>query len=564
MKIKCVEIKNYRSIDNLRIEFEGYYTAICGKNNSGKSNIIRAILILLEKLRYNDRINYNTDYPVWKFTKSSKDNITIDLTMDLFATTDSGLIRFINYFGADKSKKDETAIKDIELRIKLIESSNRKDSYYEIYIDGQGISDAYRAKEILRRIQTSQLVVFHNSTQVERRYRGSAHGYVEKLSNTSKENIELKFRSIHRQISKVVDKHKNELQKLLGILEDKYQIELSFSSLDFNIDRIPYEISLGEKNYELPLEVWGSGTKNRTLILTNIFNTQNQIDSDEETTKITPVIFIEEPEAFLHPLAQAEFGRVLQDLAKELKIQIITTTHSPYLLSHYDPQSNLLVKRKIVRNKLRETFIESVNQSNWKEPFELALGMVGPEFDSLKKAFFSTESNLLLVEGDIDKEYFELLRKNELGDKKLKYEGDIFPYDGFGFLTNTVLLNFIKNRFKNVIITLDLDTSKNVISNLDKTGFVKDKNYFLIGIDKPGKRNIEGLLPQIIIDDVNKKNTELVQALFSDDKDEVKSAKSRLKQLYLNEFKKKAEYTEEYFGEFVKVTKKINNSLKAT
>ena len=32
-------------------------------------------------------------------------------------------------------------------------------------------------------------------------------------------------------------------------------------------ERIPYEISLGEKNFELPLEDWGSGTKNRTLIL---------------------------------------------------------------------------------------------------------------------------------------------------------------------------------------------------------------------------------------------------------------------------------------------------------
>jgi hypothetical protein len=36
---------------------------------------------------------------------------------------------------------------------------------------------------------------------------------------------------------------------------------------------------------------------------------------------------IEEPECFLHPSAQAEFGRILRDLAEEFQVQVIITTH---------------------------------------------------------------------------------------------------------------------------------------------------------------------------------------------------------------------------------------------
>ena len=42
-----------------------------------------------------------------------------------------------------------------------------------------------------------------------------------------------------------------------------------------------------------------------------------------DENRITPIIIIEEPESFLHPSAQAEFGRIIRGLARELEIQII-------------------------------------------------------------------------------------------------------------------------------------------------------------------------------------------------------------------------------------------------
>lgn len=557
MKIKDIHLKNFRSFENCLIEFEDYYTAICGKNNSGKSNIIRAILNVLERPSFNrNRINYHSDFPIWK-AKSTKESITITIRVQLDKSSDIGLIKFLKVFLQETT--DDTNnfdINDTLLNIKIIIKPTG--STTEIKVDEKTVSDKYKVGEILRRIHFAQVIVFHNSTQPNTSYRKTHHGQVDNLNPKTKELIESKVTQINKELSKAVQKHKSELQELIGRLQEKYQVGLTFSGFDMDYERIPYEISLGEKNFELPLEDWGSGTKNRTLILSSIFNAKNLIDQDEESNKITPIVIIEEPESFLHPSAQSEFGRILQDLSKELEIQVIATTHSPYLLSHHNPKSNILVKRNLYRNKTRESIIEDVKGDNWREPFELALGMVGPEFESLKDAFFSKENNIILVEGSIDVEYFNLLRDKKHGQNALKFDGELYPYGGFGFLNNPVLLKFMKERFNKLIVTMDLDCINNVKPNFDKASYVKDVDYYLIGLDKPGYRCIEGLLPDFVKSTVNNLNPELVFALQSEDTKERKSAKDKLKALYLEEFKKNMKFDASYFGEFYKLSAKMN------
>jgi putative ATP-dependent endonuclease of OLD family len=561
MKIKNIHLKNFRSFEDCIIEFEDYYTAICGKNNSGKSNIIRAILNVLVPMGNRNRLNFHTDYPVWK-AKSTKEPIELKANIQLDCKADIGLIKFLQVFLKDsKEESEEFEIKDTQLIIKINVHSNPRDSKTEIIVEDKSVSDKYKVGEILRRIHFAQVIVFHNSTQPQNPFRRTNHGQLENLSTKAKASIESKVTQINKELSKAIQKHKSELQELIGRLQEKYEVGLTFSGFDMDYERIPYEISLGEKNYELPLDEWGSGTKNRTLILSSIFNAKNLIDQDDESNKITPIVIIEEPESFLHPSAQSEFGRILQDLSRELEIQVIATTHSPYLLSHHNPKSNILVKRNVQRNKIRESQIEDIKGTNWREPFELALGMVGPEFESLKEAFFSKENNIMLLEGSIDIEYFNLLRDKRHGEKRLKFNGELYPYGGFGFLNNPVLLKFIKERFNKLIVTLDLDAISNVKQNFEKAGYVKDNDYFIVGIDKPGYRCIEGLLPDFIKAKVNNENSDLVFGLQSEDKDERKTAKDNLKALYLAEFKKDIKFDESYFVEFYKLAEKMNKKL---
>ncbi|MHA8075765.1 ATP-dependent nuclease [Aquirufa sp. TARAVU-A1A] len=566
MKIKDIHLKNFRSFEDCKIEFHDYYAAICGKNNSGKSNIIRAILNVFERpIGPRHRINFHQDYPIWK-SKSNRENIEITVRVQLDKLGDIGLIKFLNVFLQDNNDEpQEFDVNDSILIIKFIVTSNPKENQFEICVDDKTVSDVYKVREILRRINYAQVILFHNSTQPINPFRrAQQHGQLDSLSIKTKDSIEVKVNQINKELSKAVQKHKSELQELIGRLNERYKVSLSISGFDMDYENIPYEISLGDSSFELPLDDWGSGTKNRTLILSSIFNAKNLINQDDESNKITPIVIIEEPESFLHPSAQSEFGRILQDLSKELEIQVIATTHSPYLLSHHNPKSNILLKRNILRNNARESLIENVENENWREPFELALGMVGPEFESLKEAFFSQNNDIILLEGTTDLEYFQLLRDRNHGTKRLQFEGELYAYGGFGFLSNPVLLKFIKERFNKLIVTVDLDAVGNVKSQFDKAGYREDVDYFLIGYDKPGYRCIEGLLPEFIRSKVCSENAELVFALQSEDKEERKSAKGKLKWLYLTEFKKNIKFDDSYFGEFYKLSSKINKHLKKT
>lgn len=128
---------------------------------------------------------------------------------------------------------------------------------------------------------------------------------------------------------------------------------------------------------------------------------------------------------------------MLQDLAEEFQVQVITTTHSPYLLNMKDPASNILLCRRVTYKQLRETECVETKGENWMAPFGQALGLSAEEFMPWKSLILSDAEEVLLVEGDTDKEYFEMLRDEAHGENRLLLKGEIISYEGTGSLSNS-------------------------------------------------------------------------------------------------------------------------------
>ena len=168
---------------------------------------------------------------------------------------------------------------------------------------------------------------------------------------------------------------------------------------------------------------------------------------------------------------------------------------------------------------------------------------------------------ILLVEGEYDKEYFEMLRNQGHGRNRLVFNGDVVAYGGTGSLQNTVLLRFVKDRHRRLFVTCDLDAEGQLTKSFQTLGLKNKKHYALVGINAPGKRNIEGLLPECVTTAVFSTNPELVQAVASGTKQEQESARNSLKQRLLTEFKAKATPGHEYFGKFYPLVKLINSAL---
>lgn len=565
MIIKRIIAKNYRSLEDIEIDFNPYYNALSGKNNSGKSNIIKAVLSFLTHnfsffpQASSGPINYSSDYPYWKNKEKNKESIFIEIVIELDRENDAGLYKFIREL---IFKEDETTqVEKQLLSIKATTEPEKNSTSIEVFFGEHKIDDEYKRDELLNRIRSSESILFHNSTENEpfffaQRRRDSLSSY---LNSDDLELITKKKQTLESAVKKSLKKHQTEFGTLLGRLTEKYDVSLGIPSL--NIDRESIEISLKEKGIEASLEDYGSGTKNRTLILLNLMNAKRIQESTNLNKRLTPIVIIEEPESFLHPSAQAEFGRILQDIAVEFKIQILVATHSPYLLSHKEPAANLLLERDLNRREKGSKLIDTEGEK-WYEPFALSLGISGEDFGPLKSTIFSGKSDIILVEGTSDKEYFELLKKAKHGKNKLQFEGEIFPYGGAGNIKNNILLRFIKERFKRFIVTVDLDKYSDTKKTFQSLGLTENKEFIIIGKNETGKKCIEGLVPQTLLSRVYGDNVELVQQSLENSEDG-KLARSQIKAKVLEAFiTEDKNGNMEIFSDFYPIVKKMNTIFK--
>ena len=361
-------------------------------------------------------------------------------------------------------------------------------------------------------------------------------------------------------MKRLAKQNREELNSILGRLTDKYDVE--FSPLDGVATRhMPFGINLKDKSVEVPLNDWGSGTQNRTHILMTVLQANRIKTTESPENKMTPIVVVEEPESFLHPSAQAEFGKLLRTLAGELGIQIFVTTHSPYMLNQEAPSSNVLLSRTVKRGQALETVRVNTSGEKWMAPFSEHLGLTLSEFSEWRPLFQTEESRVLLVEGPIDQEYLEYLQTNDIGIDRLRQDIEIVPYGGKDTLKNTMLLGFVLRKFDRVYFTYDLDCKEECVKALDRVGLTEKKDHWAMGINQAGRDAIEGLLPNSVLSTVNGRETDLIMQLGSQRTDDRKKAKEQLKKRYLAEFKAGGKYPREELKELEVAVKTINKSF---
>jgi len=547
MRIKSIETVNFRTLENTKLEFNSFYTAITGKNNTGKSNILRAIQVAIG----NANVDFEKDFSAWKGENSAED-IKIKGVFVLNTETDNKITRFIDEIVLGKA--EDTTAQDIELHIEFSFKRDVKQNAISVTYNGQVIESDYKKQALVMLLKSVSSTVLHNPSNLS--IQNNFDELFEGFTSEEKESANTKKKGYVRSLQAPVKRQQKELTDLLGKLEEKYDLEVSLSS--DSLSSLPLEISLTEKGVTARLENWGSGARNKNLVFMHLFNAKKAIGSKT----ILPVLLVEQPESFLNPSSQAEFGRVLQDLAEEFKIQVIVSTQSVYMLSHKEAGHNVLIERKQSgKNKLDKTEIINTEGDKWVEPYSLALGIAGVELNAYKNIFLTDASDIILVESDIDKEYVELLLKPEHNDNKLDFKGQVFVYNDAATLTNNIMLKFIKEKFGRFLVLANMDQIESLRGSFRSVGMEENAQFIAIGLKKAGMDNIEGLLPEDIRSKVYSANSSLVMSALSTAK-ESRDAKLQLEKLLLEEFKVSAQPSEIHYGEFYKVIKKINKVFK--
>ena len=102
MRITHLTIRNYRTLENLSLDLASPYIALCGPNDSGKTNLVRAVRALMRgrpesTYRYRDQPEFSIkdDYPKWKSEADERRRIEIEASIEADRDHDAALYQFL-------------------------------------------------------------------------------------------------------------------------------------------------------------------------------------------------------------------------------------------------------------------------------------------------------------------------------------------------------------------------------------------------------------------------------------------------------------------------------------
>lgn len=352
MRITKLKIKNFRSFDgndaneiifpDLKLPF-----SIVGYNNSGKSNLIKALLLVCGQKDY------------WKFNKTdfyyekTNEKVEVEVNFDqaisvptiyqtdkecwganLDIRKNAGLISGYNHALGKNGKLiiGQERLKGRGLPV-LFSSIKEKLGLY--YIDYRNIDKHLQInsstllgkilKEVKDDFKSDENKITVNNKEYKR------EDYYVKLID----HIETKILATGK-LNELVKKIAFTLKDQLGLSKDSINLCFQLPDSDQLYDSMSFNLSDCEKKPALPLYRLGDGFK-AMLVMAII---QVMIDLNEGGK----IIVLEEPETFLHEHYQDYFYSLLLKLAKNN--QVIYSTHSKKFVDVFHPESIIKIDNR--------------------------------------------------------------------------------------------------------------------------------------------------------------------------------------------------------------------------
>ena len=164
MRLKEISAKNYRTLQNIVLRFAPDYCTLSGKNNAGKSCIIRLLGYLLDPSRHpwhseQYRLDYREDRTQWT---TSADRIFVKWVISLSKDDDPALIAFIETFS-------EQAITSKEMEI-IVEIEIEANATRTGVVVGGIVLEERASREIVTKLRQSNCLFLHNSAAQENQF----------------------------------------------------------------------------------------------------------------------------------------------------------------------------------------------------------------------------------------------------------------------------------------------------------------------------------------------------------------------------------------------------------
>lgn len=328
MQISKLRIKNFRSIkDSGEIELTKLY-ALIGKNNTGKSAVLKAIQIVWGDIEVTDS----------DFHKKVSEDIEIEIFLKNY-NDEKYQELFLN-----KDKKEQE-----EIKLKITISPDLKERAF--------LNDEEKSPKTIRG-KLPSLLIIPDIRNPEKESTAGAKSFLKKLidqiesqgvfEQEKKEHIEKIREIIEKDIEKI---SKITTQKIQNILNNKLKVSINpeiniAKAVSYNTDLISDENNVAK--------LLSSGTGIQSIFILALLETYAEMIQSNDS-----ILLIEEPEVYLHPELQRRMFDAIRLIANSN--QVIFTTHSPVMISEiWINDSIKLVKIENGETKFENMDIKSI------------------------------------------------------------------------------------------------------------------------------------------------------------------------------------------------------------
>lgn len=494
MKFKLSEftIKNFRSISNIKLIInEGNLITICGSNNVGKTNFLRAL-----NLFFNPNVeNFNAeeDIPYHIVEGSRGQGYAISLKAKIIEIENKTTYS-INQSFTEKKGIKEITIKgkkgDIELSEKDVRDFLNKNFKF-FFVEASNVNIPKLVSEIVND-EILPLGLDKRRGKNQKESLAKLDEFIE-LSKQSVGKIETELTKIFQSLLKDVE----------SIDSNDWKLQIRFPEYLFLRDAISkiIEFTLFDTN-ERKLETKGSGIQ-RTILLSLIQYVNSR-------TKKDIIWAIDEPEAFLQAgLQKSLYSKLVSESESS---QIIITTHSHFFIDVNELNNTFLFegtkelkeysrKKGLLFYKLNTVIFKG---SNFEQAQKIKENFGIGRNDSWEIMPFN-----LLVEGQEDKDLFlALMKKFNLPIPNILVGGGVDKYPGFLQFLNDFCSEL---EYKPKIVAIfDRDSAgRNKFNSLNKKTYecIELECSFINRYDNEAFDNLEledFIYPDLYFDSVNK------------------------------------------------------------
>lgn len=338
MKLVNFSVSNYRSITAAhRIAFSNV-TVLIGKNNEGKSNLLRALEVSMRLLQLHansgvisrkiyarDEAPYiwKRDFPILLQNRRTSTQTILKLE---FLLDDVELQEFKQEIGSNLNGSLPLEIKigkDPEPQIRLVKSGKGTKTLTS--------KSAVIAKFIAKRIHFNYIPAVRTDSATieligsmlsqELRALESDQSYIDAMDTITKLQQPI--------LNELAERVQGPLQEFLPSIKS-VKIEISEASRRYSLRR---DISvIVDDGTPTSIEYKGDGVK--SLAALGLLKSQNARGG-------ASVLAIEEPESHLHPAAIHQVNDIIQSIAKTS--QVIISTHNPLFVDRANVRSNVIV-----------------------------------------------------------------------------------------------------------------------------------------------------------------------------------------------------------------------------